>query len=151
MAALRKSLAKKTTLGKEALRGFAQIRLSRLKNDAERNEKKCLEQRSRQPRETTQGASCSVVSPTVLNHHHHHHHHLTREEGERENENEAIRWRDKKRARARERIRCVFVLLLCAALSLLSRLSPIISRCCNRAEEAQHRGNEETELLFGNS
>ena len=138
-----KSSKKKTRLGKEALRGFrSQIRFfasqKRLWNEMKKMSLETLACALK-----TQHGSCSVVSPTVLNHHHHHHHHLTRRGG-RERE-EAIRWRDKKR----ERSSCVFVLRVCAR-SLLSRLSLIISRCCNSAEEAQHRGNEDTES-FGNS
>ncbi len=135
---------KKTRLGKEAKKVSRTHSLFRiyLKTTLERNEKNVSRDARLRP-QNTQTGSCSVVSPTVLNHHHHHHHHLTRRGG-RERE-EAIRWRDKKR----ERSSCVFVLRVCAR-SLLSRLSLIISRCCNSAEEAQHRGNEDTES-FGNS
>ena len=154
VAALRKSLLlikKDETWKRSEIRFRSQInslfRIYLKTTLFERNEKNVFSRRwpAKTHENTRRGKSCSVVSPTVLNHHRHHHHHLTRRGG-RERE-EAIRWRDKKRER--ERSSCVFVLRLCAR-SLLSRLSPIISRCCNSAEEAQHRGNEDTES-FGNS
>ena len=102
VAALRKSLLlikKDETWKRSEIRFRSQInslfRIYLKTTLFERNEKNVFSRRwpAKTHENTRRGKSCSVVSPTVLNHHHH----LTRRGG-RERE-EAIRWRDKKRER----------------------------------------------------